>query len=168
MTIISVRTAEAGDAEPLMALRQAYFHSQILAGLLDVPTDVEAHVSVGTPGILKSPRAHVIVADREGLLQGYAVANFRVVPGMRHSFVCSIDEVFVTSQERGVGLAKTLMTQLLNEARNRGVGRTQLRVLAGNPRARALWEQLGFVENVAILEYALSAPQISEEELRHD
>ena len=166
MTSFAVRPALPDDAENLMILRLAYFQSQLEIGLLDVFADVEAHVRSGTPGLLTSSRVRVVVAEGEERLAGYAIASFRVVPGARQPSVCSIDEVFVSPQFRGTGLATPLVAKLLGEAALRQVNRTQIRVLAGNPKARALWERLGFVENVVILEYTGPIPTPDTEKLR--
>ena len=153
MTLPAVRPVQAGDAEGLMSLRLAYFQSQLHLGLLDGLIDVATHVRSATPGLLASARARVLVAERNTEIVGYAIASFRIVPGARAPSICSIDEVFVSPQYRGTGLARQLVTGLRDEAALRKADRIQMRVLSGNPKARALWEQLGFVENV-ILEYA--------------
>lgn len=158
MTLPAVRLAKTEDAESLIQLRQAYFQSQITLGLLDRPSDVDAHVSSATPGILVSGRARILIVELGSEIIGYAIATFRVVPGARQPSVCSIDEVFVSPESRGTGLAKLLVLKLLEEATLRKVDRIQIRVLSGNPKARSLWEQLGFIENVSILEYVGSTP----------
>ncbi len=154
MTLPAVRLAQAGDAEVLIPLRLDYFQSQLDLGLLDGLSDVDAYVRSATPGLLTSSRACVVVAERGGEIAGYAVASFRIVPGATQPSVCSIDEVFVSPQGRGTGLARQLVARLVDEAGLRKTDRIQMRVLSGNPKAHALWKQLGFVENVIILEYA--------------
>ena len=166
MISLAVRPAQADDADSLMRLRLAYFQSQLDIGLLDGLTDIEAHVRSGTPGLLTTSRARVVVTERDRLLVGYSIATFRVVPGARQPSVCSIDEVFVSPQFRGTGLASQLVASLLEEAILRKVDRTQIRVLARNQKARVLWEQLGFVENVVILEYAGPMPEHDVEKIR--
>lgn len=159
MTLPAIRLAQAGDAEVLMQLRLAYFQSQLALGLLDGLSDVAGHVLSATPGLLTSSRARVLVVEHDAQIAGYAVASFRVVPGALQPSVCSIDEVFVSSQDRGTGLARQLVARLVDEAALRKADRIQIRVLSGNPKAHALWKQLGFVENVVILEYAGPVPQ---------
>ncbi len=166
MTLPAIRPAQAGDAEALMRLRLAYFQSQLALGLLDGLSDVATHVRSATPGLLTSSRARVLIAERDKEIAGYAIASFRVVPGAHKPSVCSIDEVFVSPPCRGIGLARQLVASLLDEATLRKADRTQMRVLSGNLKARALWEQLGFVENVIILEYAGSLPKQDDETLR--
>lgn len=65
----------------------------------------------------------------------------------------------MSPQGRGTGLARQLVARLVDEAALRKVDRIQMRVLSGNPKAHALWKQLGFVENVIILEYAGLVPK---------
>lgn len=82
---------------------------------------------------------------------------------MRAPSVCSIDEVFVSPQCSGIGLAQQLVAAILDEAALRKADRIQMRVLSGTPKACALSEQLGFVENVIILEYAEPVPKQDDE-----
>lgn len=168
MSLPAIRTAQVSDAEGLISLRLAYFQSQLALGLLDGQSDVESHVRTSTPSALASSRARVVVAERDGEIIGYAMASFRIVPGASAPSICSIDEVFVSQQSRGSGLAQRLVATLLDEAASRKSDRIQIRVLSGNPKARALWEKLGFVENVAILEYAHSAPEPKTHALREE
>ena len=166
MKLPAVRPAQAGDVEVLMRLRLAYFESQLALGLLDGLNDLGSHIRSATPSLLTSSRTRVVIAERDTDITGYAIASFRIVPGARQPSVCSIDEVFVPPVCRGIGLARQLVASLLEEAALRKADRIQMRVLSSNQKARALWEQLGFVENVIILEYAGSVPKQDNETIR--
>lgn len=60
-----------------------------------------------------------------------------------------IQTVTVAPRARRQGLARTLMLQLLNEARRRGTEELFLEVRVDNDAAKALYEELGF-EQVAV------------------
>lgn len=58
--------------------------------------------------------------------------------------VAYIGHVAVAPESRGQGIGRALLEQLLAAARARGFTRAGLDVAASNPRARALYEGLGF------------------------
>lgn len=146
-----IRRADEDDLVALLALRRRFFESQIAAGLLDLPADLDATLATTTPALLKGRHNDMLIAEDNAAL-GYVHAATRAVPGMRQSRIGVIEEVFVDSKARGSGLATALVKRALETMRERGAERLQLRVLAGNEDARAFWRNLGFVENVLILE----------------
>jgi ribosomal protein S18 acetylase RimI-like enzyme len=56
----------------------------------------------------------------------------------------AIDMIAVDPEARGQGAGKLLLTALLDHARALGLRRAQLEVATSNPRARALYAQVGF------------------------
>ena len=148
-----LREATESDAAALVALRQAFFDSQIAAGLLDIPEDMVAMLARTTPNLIRGKRNTCLVAPSQGGLVGYIFATIRIVPGASQSAVGSIEETFVADDHRGGGLAAELCRQAIGALKGRGAERIQLRVLSGNAGARAFWARMGFSENVAILEY---------------
>lgn len=151
MSCPAIRRAEAKDLTALIKLRHAFFDSQISAGLLEIPTDLEATLAATTPGIITGPRNDVFVLADTTLL-AYIYATTRVVPSTRKSLVGSIEEVFVIPTARGGDVGNDLVLHTKDVLLGRGVDRTQLRVLAGNTAGRKFWQRMGFVENVLILE----------------
>lgn len=150
----AIRRAGEGDLAALLALRRRFLESQIAAGLLDLPADLEASLAAATPAILRGARNDVLLAEAggDGAAVGYLYAATRVAPGMRQTRIGAVEEVFVAPEARAAGLARALVERALEAMRERGAERLQLRVLAGNEGARAFWRSLGFVENVLILE----------------
>jgi RimJ/RimL family protein N-acetyltransferase len=74
------------------------------------------------------------------IVRGRVVAGFAALRG---------DEVMhfgVAVEEWGSGLAVAAHHELLAHMRRRGVEEARLRVYAGNPRGRAFWEKLGWVD----------------------
>lgn len=69
-----------------------------------------------------------------------------------------IDGIAVTPGAQGRGVGTALIAALCREAERRGYEAIRLEVIEGNPRARALYERLGFVathtDHLGLLRYA--------------
>ncbi len=151
-TRTDIRLAADSDVDRLRQLRRDFFETQIGAGLLDVPVDLVGMLDISTPTIVRGRRQHCVIAEIDGVLEGYAVALVRMVPGMTHSSVGSIEEVYVSPVLQRTGTAGRLVAEAVDTLRRAGAARIQTRVLAENCAARAFWRNSGFVENVHILE----------------
>ncbi|MEL6596855.1 MAG: GNAT family N-acetyltransferase [Pseudomonadota bacterium] len=55
-----------------------------------------------------------------------------------------MDGIFVDARARGLGIGTQLLTAILHEARRRNLSQVRLDVIDSNPRARALYERVGF------------------------
>lgn len=80
-----------------------------------------------------------LVAERDGEPVGYAGAWD--APDMTH-----VMTVAVAPDARRRGIARRLVTELIDRSQARGAAAWTLEVRADEPGARALYEQLGFVE----------------------
>ena len=58
--------------------------------------------------------------------------------------VFQMDGIFVDASARGRGVGTALLQAVLQEAAQRGLAEVQLDVIDSNPRARALYERVGF------------------------
>jgi len=85
----------------------------------------------------------VAIAD-DGAIDAYAGLLAPIGTGQG-----DIQTVTVAPRARRQGLARTLMTQLINEARRRGAEELFLEVRHDNEAAKALYAELGF-ETVAV------------------
>jgi len=56
-----------------------------------------------------------------------------------------MDGIFVAPAARGHGVGTALLDATIAEARTRGYAEVRLDVIDSNPRARALYERVGFV-----------------------
>ncbi len=155
----SIARAGVSDLPSLTSLRRAFHDTQVRMGLLDLPQDPEGHLDRSTVGLLESRRSDVLIARTvPGAAVAYATSTVRFVPDGRSKTVGLIEEVFVGADHRGAGLASALVDGLIQELRLRAVDRIQIRVLARNSAARALWERLGFEPNVLMLELPPADP----------
>ena len=154
-----LRAAEFADADRLAALRVAFYRTQIAADWHDLPSDLPQSMQKTTPGIIKGPRNCILLAEIGGRLVGYVFGRTKIVPGVQQAVISSIEEIFVSPDHRGVGLARCLFERILADFRSRKVNRVQLRVLAKNTAGKHFWSRLNFQENVII--YELNAPKYS-------
>lgn len=69
---------------------------------------------------------------------------FSVVADELPADTLAIDGLAVDTEARGQGVGAALIGALAGEARRQGYTRLRLEVAAGNPRARRLYERLGF------------------------
>lgn len=87
---------------------------------------------------LKQKESLYVAALLDGRVAGYC--------GLLQSFdEADITNVAVKKEARGQGVATAMLTELMNQGRQRGICHFTLEVRAGNKTAIALYEKLGFV-----------------------
>jgi len=125
-TPVLVRLTEA-DLPPLVALEAAHgwpmggSEAQLAATLADPATAVY------------------------GLMEGDALAAYAAVA--RLPFEAELQAILVDEARRGQGLARKLLTVVIDQARDWGSERLLLEVRAGNAPAIALYRAAGFTED---------------------
>ncbi|MBB2973590.1 GNAT family N-acetyltransferase [Mesorhizobium sp. RMAD-H1] len=86
----------------------------------------------------------VLVAERDGKTMGYAsYGAFRAFDGYRHTAELS---VYVDKAARGSGVGRLLLTELIDEAKRRGIHVLIAGIEAGNAPSIGLHASLGFRE----------------------
>jgi len=91
------------------------------------------------------------IASRSGrdlyamLMDGDRPVAYGLMRGLDEGYATPSLGVAVRTDEQGRGLGRLTMKALHREARARGVRTVRLKVHADNPRARALYESLGYV-----------------------
>ena len=94
---------------------------------------------------LKKTDALVLVAERDGSIEGYLYAGIepRNWKELREE-AGFVHDILVDDAARGRGTGEALMAAAFDWMRERGVPRVVLWTAAGNTRARQLFERLGF------------------------
>lgn len=136
---VPIRPAADADLDAILQIHNAAIRDS-LAIWTDVEVDradrerwLSAHVADGHP---------VIVAEVDGRVAGYAAySQWREKIGYRHTMEHS---VYVAEAFQRRGIARALMTELLDLARANGVHVMIGAIEAGNTASIALHEQLGF------------------------
>jgi GNAT superfamily N-acetyltransferase len=134
-----IRTAIAADVPHLATLVRQYWEFESIAGF-DRPR-IEALLR----GLLAAPeRGGCWVVDEGRELAGYLLATYMF--SLEHGgLMAEIDEFFVTSAGRSVGVGSRLLEAAERDIRALGVARMQLQLAVGNGRARSFYARHAFV-----------------------
>ncbi|MEP6692975.1 MAG: ribosomal protein S18-alanine N-acetyltransferase [Gemmatimonadaceae bacterium] len=120
-----IRRVAAADLSAIVAIERASFTD---------PWSKESFV-----GLSVDPRVLFVVADRDGEIEGYAIAWFAADEG-------EIANLAVAERARRGGLGARLIDVALAEARAHGAATVYLEVRDSNAAARRLYASRGFEE----------------------
>jgi GNAT superfamily N-acetyltransferase len=132
MTVI-VRPAVAGDADAVAAIWYGGWLDGHLGHVPDELVAFRTEESFGT-------RAAQRVADTTVALVGDEVAGFVMVVGDE------VEQVYVSRDHRGSGVAGTLLTEAERQVKANGHREAWLAVATGNARARRFYERSGWAD----------------------
>ena len=140
---MTIRDAQPGDASELLSL-MAQIDSETNFMLFEAgerSLDVARQEKI-LETVEKSPEITLLVAEEDGQLVGYLGMTQLKERRVHHiaTLVCG-----VAREAWGRGVGKALMRSALERARESGISRVELTVVAGNHRARKLYEKAGFV-----------------------
>jgi ribosomal protein S18 acetylase RimI-like enzyme len=130
-----LRLAHHSDIEAVFAI---YMHESVIPYLGYDPMPLEDFRPLFTE-LVKS--RSFFVMERDGRVKGFCRASWH--PG-RAAHVAYLETLAVSADERGSGLARQLIEQVISELQRQGVLRVELMVEADNPRALAFYKKLGF------------------------
>ena len=106
--------------------------------------------------IAASRDALLVVADRAGALDGFAVARIVRRPGLfAETKRGEIEALFVRTEVRRGGVGRALADETLRWLAERRLGRAALTVAAGNAEGQRFWRALGFNDAMDVLERPL-------------
>src|SRR3984885_9907553 len=133
-----IRPATIEDIAGIASLVQRYWEYESMEGF-DRP-----RIETLLGALLTEPdRGACWVAETEGQLCGYLLAVFMF--SLEHGgTMAEIDELFVSSEMRSLGVGALLVTQAESDLARRGLVRLQLQLGVGNERARLFYERHGF------------------------
>ena len=97
--------------------------------------------------VFESETMDVIVAERDGIVCGFACVQYVDKPESPYSFArhfYDVDEFCVDEAFRRQGVATELMNFIRQEAKTKGFDRVELNMWEFNEGARAFYEALGF------------------------
>jgi ribosomal protein S18 acetylase RimI-like enzyme len=116
-------------------------------GLFDKPVDPRLLTQ-----FLHDPRHHIAIADEDGMIVGFVSAVDYVHPDKPRQLF--INEVGVSRNHRGRGVAKHLMEIMIDHARSVGCSEAWVLTEAGNEAANALYRSAGAGDPQPQLMYA--------------
>jgi ribosomal protein S18 acetylase RimI-like enzyme len=82
-----------------------------------------------------------LIAEDDGRAVGFVFCNL----GERGRQTAHVTDIYVRPEARGRGIGRALLAELIEPARDAGLGHVSLEVLLRNSDARRLYERLGFV-----------------------
>lgn len=97
-------------------------------------------------------RREVLVIESDGVIEGFLV-------GLPLGPEWELENVVVIPERRGQGLGTELVTEFLDQARERGAERVYLEVRQSNEAARTLYEKCGFGETGRRQSYYQDPPE---------
>jgi ribosomal protein S18 acetylase RimI-like enzyme len=94
--------------------------------------------------ILSDPRRGFLIAEDGGVIVG--TADMIVVPNLTHAArpIAFVENVIVTAKQRGHGIGRKLMEEVLRRAEAAGCYKAQFLSNKARTRAHAFYERLGF------------------------
>jgi GNAT superfamily N-acetyltransferase len=137
---IAIRDARPSDVPQVLELIRALATYEKLLGEVEVTEDRLRQTLF--PGGGAPPAAHVILAELEGTIAGFAVfffnySTFLGKPGLY------LEDLFVRPEARGQGLGAALLRRLIGLAADRGCGRMEWAVLDWNTPAVEFYRRMG-------------------------
>ena len=108
---------------------------------LDRP-DPDAKARLLVDAFSERPRCEVRLAEVDGVVAGYAFF-FMTYSSFLAKPLLYLEDIFVLTEHRGVGAGKALFDACVREARARGCGRMEWRVLTWNEPAIAFYLRRG-------------------------
>lgn len=146
MSAISYRDAHARDAAELAAFAERTFTETF--GHLYPPEDLASYVEAKyrthvMQGELADPESRYRLALRDGAIVGYCKMGI-VDMAVDATDALELHRLYVDSDVKGAGVAKTLMDEALAWARGKGARVMFLSVWENNARAQAFYKRYGF------------------------
>jgi ribosomal-protein-alanine N-acetyltransferase len=128
---LRLRRAHTADLDDVMWLERVSF-----------PTDAWSAAQMSDE--LSSPHGHYVVLETTDRGTAPTVVGYAGLSSLPGNPVADVQTIAVAADQRGKGLGRLLFTELLDEARRRGVHEVFLEVRADNPVAQTMYAGFGF------------------------
>nr|WP_308118786.1 ribosomal protein S18-alanine N-acetyltransferase [Curtobacterium herbarum] len=128
---LRLRRAHPADLDDVMWLERVSF-----------PTDAWSSSQMSEE--LHSPHGYYVVIETTGDDSAPTVVGYAGLSSLPGNPVADVQTIAVAADQRGRGLGRLLFTELLDEARRRGVHEVFLEVRADNPVAQTMYAGFGF------------------------
>ncbi|MBV9973632.1 MAG: GNAT family N-acetyltransferase [Candidatus Eremiobacteraeota bacterium] len=143
---IVIRRPRPDEFESWFALYEPYSHSVESAVDLNIARIVWEWI------VSKRHGVEALVAERDGTLVG--LAHYRPFPRTLNGNEAGyLDDIYVVASERGSGVAKAIMDEVVRIARLRGWSHIRWVTTKGNVRARGFYDKMG--EDMRLMTYRI-------------
>ena len=143
---MEIRDAALEDLDGLARLWNEFmdFHEELDPAWQRIP-EAEGIWRKYITGLIEDPKVLVLVAEDDGRLVGHLTAMIQelppVFPEKCYGFV---QEISVTAEKRGQGVAHLLYERAEAWSRQRGANHMRANIDTGNQLSRAFWNSVGF------------------------
>ncbi len=156
MSSITIRHATPEDVALLAELIHSLAAYERMSDVCKTTPEALALHLFGT-----RPAAEALIAEYDGAPEGFALffttfSTFLGKPGIY------LEDLFVKSDSRGLGIGKALLLHLVQLANERGCGRVEWAVLNWNESAIGFYKKLGAKPMTEWTVYRLSEDSISD------
>jgi ribosomal protein S18 acetylase RimI-like enzyme len=149
---IRVREADESDRDVLMSFHRGLYqsHRDDVVDEDDLPLidyqDYERVLHDDLNALLKAQRAHVLVAESDGVAVGYITG--RITVEHRRVLPCRgvVEDWYVVPESRGAGVGALLLEELEKRFAEAGCKVVESATWSGNEGARRAHDALGFRE----------------------
>jgi len=143
VTAPDIHLRVADSAEELSSIRDLFLEYQAYLGI-DLCFQGFAQELDTLPGDYAEPAGVLIMATIDGMPAGCCA--FRPLVSSDHLNACEMKRLFVRPAFRGFGLGRLLVEQVMARASLAGYSNMLLDTLSDMEAARALYQEVGFVE----------------------
>ncbi len=143
MTAPDIHLRVADSAEELSSIRDLFLEYQAYLGI-DLCFQGFAQELDTLPGDYAEPAGVLMLATIDGMPAGCCA--FRPLVSSDHLNACEMKRLFVRPAFRGFGLGRLLVEQVMARASLAGYSNMLLDTLSDMEAARALYQEVGFVE----------------------
>lgn len=138
-----MRAATEADLEDLLGLYALLDEMQLPWRIFEPRPDQPAEAEVRLRAALADPDTRVCVAERAGAIVAMGIGRIAVASMVSDERSLDLTSVVVRPGDRGLGIGRAIVEELLAFGRSRGVRVVSLRVFAENREAVAFWTSLG-------------------------
>jgi L-amino acid N-acyltransferase YncA len=137
-------TADVRPATPMDLDEVRRIYNQGIADRSTLDVDEKSDADIASWFAAHDPRYIVLVAERDGLIAGWASLN-RYSPRKAHAGVADLS-IYVDRPFRRTGVGAALMSAIVERATRAGFDKVILMTFPSNRRSRSLFERCGFRE----------------------
>jgi ribosomal protein S18 acetylase RimI-like enzyme len=140
MTAPSLRPVSLSTLDTLLPLMAAFYAQ------FGYPYDPDTQRAIVTNFLTRPEWGVVYLLEEGGQLVGYVALTYGFSFELQGPFGL-VDELYVTAPARNRGLGRAVLQALQQQARASGLVALHLQTEPANPRAKRLYESLGFADD---------------------
>jgi GNAT superfamily N-acetyltransferase len=147
MSSIIIRTATLQDADAIVPLWREMMevHQDVEPAIWTMSEDADQNWRKFLETRFDNPESTVLVAEHEGCLIGYLIANrMNIPPVFAAPPTGGIMDCAVTQSQRRRGIGELLVKAALHWFRSQGIEMVHVGYASNNPMSSTFWVKMGF------------------------